>query len=747
MNSFYRPQPSTEITYLAISKRYEQNNFLIDIPEEFKQSGLLSFIKQCPKDLLQLGQSFDFYESALKLDFPIPLNFNITYEDKFDEIKSFYSKIPQVKVFLIDVKISNLEKVVTELQRLNSLSFFYFYNLNASTELPIFSYKNIIDSPLDLIDKIYDAKEEIIKILTPLKEFPFKPTLNQSKSNTIHSFAATQNNYWTLNQLFNNYWVNREKEFKGKEKTWVDDSLKARENSSSFQRQDILLNQVKMIDWFDGISYQEKLNQIVNGNEPIINPLIFISPYHNPQVKKILAEIFRGKQSGKNNFRVLEKGLREEQTNNYTGFVLSEDFNNLENAKLYLTSQKLVAQKLRLLDDIGYLHASFFNCPVFRAPLKGKSINRELSFFSPSTFRGRINPNKKKKIKKTIEVLGRKLSENISPKVINHLENRDGQIVAISDLPIEWMDINGIPLCFTHDICRVPETPVGGALNHFVSNNNNRISIGKQSLKNTLVIYGSDEPLFQSWRSIVESYKAELGFNSALCKTIDEVKASVDKHRPDILIFDCHGGVDFEDLSTHLWINNEKLTNTIIKEKGIVAPIIFLSACGTAPNYGFFNTIAQGFFEAGSLSVTTTFMPVDINVSSMLYVRLLRQLKKAIEQKMHKNWLGFLSHIVRTSSVFEAINYARNKAISRIDFEEEKLSETHLNSVVELMFFSKRRKVYFEMDKRISNINKRYSNAFSSQIPEYLFYSHLGRPDLIYFEDWLTEKRKLNNGK
>jgi hypothetical protein len=51
------------------------------------------------------------------------------------------------------------------------------------------------------------------------------------------------------------------------------------------------------------------------------------------------------------------------------------------------------------------------------------------------------------------------------------------------------------------------------------------------------------------------------------------------------------------------------------------------------------------------------------------------------------------------------------------------------------------------MDKRISNINKKFSNAFSSQIPEYLFYCHLGRPDLIYFEDWLIEKRKLNSGK
>ena len=44
------------------------------------------------------------------------------------------------------------------------------------------------------------------------------------------------------------------------------------------------------------------------------------------------------------------------------------------------------------------------------------------------------------------------------------------QIVAITDLPIEWLPLDGIPLGFTHDICRIAEFPLEGNLMHYVVN-------------------------------------------------------------------------------------------------------------------------------------------------------------------------------------------------------------------------------------------------------------------------------------
>lgn len=304
-------------------------------------------------------------------------------------------------------------------------------------------------------------------------------------------------------------------------------------------------------------------------------------------------------------------------------------------------------------------------------------------------------------------------------------------------MPVEWITIKGVPLSFSHDVCRIPETPLGGCLNHFQINNTVQYVIEENIFEKILVIFGSDEPLFLEWRKIVEGFKKELKFKTANCATIEEVSNAISKYKPDILIFDCHGGYDSNDVSTYLMIRDEKLTSKIIIDKGIVAPIVFLSACGTAPSYGFFNSIAQGFFEAGALTVTTTFLPVEINKSSIIYVRLLYKLKAAIENNIHKNWLEFVSHIVRTSSVLEAFMASMEK--------EEAPSKEVSMILTELLAFSKRRGIYRNMDAKLKEISSKNNNAFSNQIPEYLFYSNLGRPDLIYFKKWVNEKRKINN--
>ena len=44
------------------------------------------------------------------------------------------------------------------------------------------------------------------------------------------------------------------------------------------------------------------------------------------------------------------------------------------------------------------------------------------------------------------------------------MQKRVSQIVAMTDLPIEWTMIDGVPLAFSHDVCRLPETPIPSLL-------------------------------------------------------------------------------------------------------------------------------------------------------------------------------------------------------------------------------------------------------------------------------------------
>lgn len=740
MNLQFRPKSPTQILYLIVSKRYPQENFLIQIPQVFSENGILNFVKRSPKDLFQLGRSFDYFEAFLKLDILIPVDFEVVYDDYIDAVKKYLSDNQQVKVLCIDANIQNVEIIIKKLNDLPNKAFFYFYNKTESFVLPSnVNLEDVIRSPFELIDKIKKNKEQIIESLSLLKNFSFSLENDHYAINDFFSFIPSHTNYFTLNQIVTNYWLDESK--KDDTTKLTDDSSHALHNKDLFQRQNILVKQSKWIDTFSIISYKEGLVKSVNPHDSILCPAIIIAPYHNPQVKDIVSnKRLRFFDERKVDMKDLVKKIQREQTSNYIVVGETDELSDSNKALLHV-SVRLIADKLRFLDKISYLHASFYNSPVFRLPLLGNSINKELSFFKPETFSSHNRISNRIKIKNTIHKLGNKMSEKLSPDFIDCIKNRNGQIVAISDLPIEWLNINGIPLCFTHDICRIPETPLGGVLSHFTSNNTFHFTIDENIYENILVIYGCDEPNFRIHRKRVEYFKKKLKFKSALCKSIDDVVKNVKKYVPKILIFDCHGSFDKDDLSTYLLIGNEKLTNEIIIEKEITSPIVFLSACGTAPNYGFFNSIAQGFFEAGALSVTTTFLPVDINTSSLLYVRLLHRLKDAIKLKVHKNWLSFISHLVRTSLIIEVLHNSipEEKNDKNIDIKaKDKIVQ---KALLDVAVFNRRRDFYLNMDARINEISKKNNNSL---IPEYLFYSHLGRGDLIYFAGWLNEKRRIN---
>ena len=61
------------------------------------------------------------------------------------------------------------------------------------------------------------------------------------------------------------------------------------------------------------------------------------------------------------------------------------------------------------------------------------------------------------------------------------------------------------------------------------------------------------------------------------------------------------------------------------------------------------------------------------------------------------------------------------------------------------MVFSERRKVFNEMDAVVKGLSGTKQHNFASIVPEYLFYSNLGRIDLIRFESRL-ESFRVKNG-
>ncbi|MGE5353926.1 MAG: CHAT domain-containing protein [Acidobacteriota bacterium] len=715
---FFRKNNKDIIQYLIIT---DIEQFIIPSlpPDVFKGNDIIDFIQRCPENIYQLLNPKKYFSAKV---FTSSLSGHdiqfINYKDIYSEKENLIND-KCIRLIFINKAIESFKDIYKILANGNdALTYFHFYNKGEEK-----LYLNqIIKTPSDFINQLFLHQDAI---LTSLNLAPIDPNLSVDieikDNNPYYTFGATRSNFFLINRIIGNF--NFESNLKEMEVQEIAerDQKNALLHRYSWERQKLLVKQTKAVDSF----HRQFSFENSGGPESIFMEkypsLIMIFPFNNPDLKTLYQDLTNNED--------MTYGLLTEQTNNYINLAKVKNV-----PQTVFSMRHIVRDRLSYLDCVGFLHATFSKSPVIRLPLKGKSLYTKLSPFRVATFATFLNVRTRQKIKMTIQKLGKNLKETlISPELEKLLLGRNGQIVAISDLPVEWIDFNGIPFAFTHDICRLPETSLHGILSLYAFNNAIGFTISKDIIKKTLVIMGNTEPSFLKWQSILAEESVKFGFNLAVCTSLDDLKATINDYKPDFLVFDCHGGYDPENKSTYLEIGNEKLSGQYVVENNIYAPLIFISACGTAPTYGTFNLIANAFFEAGAFSVTTTYMPVTIDSASLLYMRIIGNLSVASLDGTYKNWLSFLSHTIRTSSVMGAFLGAatRDKLTNTPEFWK-----SNAEALTQCRIFERRQELFKEMDERIKKLTGENIPHFSSVIPEYLFYSNLGRSDLIFFDSW-----------
>lgn len=717
----FRSKNISGIQYIIISKGSPLVSFILP-PETFSNTGVLKFIKQCPIDLFQLNDSINYFEMAQRINYTNGYDVQIINDENFTSFKPIIDSFNKIQLFFINTNIVEHIDIYKELNTKSGLRYFNFFNTNNST----LGMPNTVKNPLEFITQLVQNQENITRDLK-LSQFEICPkvAVEYKKYNDFLYFIPSESNYFLINKIIGNFCDNGELSEEEEKELLALKSKNAIEGANLFERQNLFLKQISRIDFFRSLCYSNEIIFQASSCEPILSPIIIIAPFHHPDLKESI------------NDPIVSNALQTEQSSNYVSTASQK-----LPLKMILAGGEIIQHRLSYLDDVGFLHSSFSFSPVIRLPLKGRSIYKEISFFGKNSFTHLGNPKTRKKIKKMISKVGRTLSKEIlSPELQKTIKERNGQIIAISDLPVEWIEIDSIPLAFTHDICRLPETSLHGLMALYVMNNMFEFSVPKNIMEKTLVIFGCSSTNFKVWQSEAKALAKERGFHTKECESLEDIKKVIEELKPIFLIFDCHGGYDEITKSTYLEIGNEKLDGDYIIKNNISAPLIFISACGTAPTYGACNTIANAFFEIGALSVTTTYLPIAIESGSILYLRILNKLDLVSTQPIHKNWLEFVCHVIRTSAINEAVMHAINlRKASPVA-----LMEINAKALTEVLHFFKRRDVYDNFDLEIKKLVGSEFNYFSSVIPEYLFYSNLGRSDLVLFESWKEEYEKKNS--
>lgn len=717
------------IYIFLLGKRQEMVNPLL--PYDELTNYYLTMLGEFPQCLEHFALGVDYYTGLYRTGQHLSYMVMFVYEDTVDDIRlDFFQLHNEVVIFFLCTEDKDSRKQIDNALRKTQKDHYAYVCPEGSGFMD--GCKNVFHRREEIFDFLYDITPQYIDVSK--FDSPFSVHIALSDADRGLFFLPTRPNTRTLHHIFGNWCFPHDSKTDAEE---VELQRTAVKEGNTFMRQQLILKQIQQLAAIE-IQASEAIKDKHSLWDQINAPLVITLPFTNADIRKQY-ELHNRMDAlkYKTESKVVRTVLSQGSTRNYTFNIESDGKAGGHPVAYKLVIEMFFLPRSYFLDILGTLHCSYRFSPYLRLPFLGKSIDRQLSFVNPQINERLMQGTKRSSIENVMMTVGREIvTRTLSEEMKKHLKEYPRQIVAITDLPIEWMDVDGVPLGFSHDVCRMPESPVVGNLMHYVINEVVQYQVPRDIIKHTLVVFGTREDGFRPFQDEADELSKKLGFTTRSCLTIDELEKAIKEVVPQFLIIDCHGGVDMESRQTYLMIGNEKLYPEEIAKRNITAPLVFLSACNTAPTYHTFNTVANAMVQSGAISVTSSYMPLWVSEASELYLRILYQLAAAAEHPYHKNWLAFVSHMLRTSYMHSAYkNYYRQstKSIEEIAIE----TGTELTKT---MFFQNRRKMFYQLKsgKVLDGIVVDTKNV----VPHYLMYTTIGRADLVNFVCYMEEMFK-----
>ena len=233
-----------------------------------------------------------------------------------------------------------------------------------------------------------------------------------------------------------------------------------------------------------------------------------------------------------------------------------------------------------------------------------------------------------------------------------------------SDVPLEWVYLDQLPLMISHEVSKVPMTP-GNSQLQFASMGE-RIGIRESACKRILVVRSFDrnDPLLEVMEDCLQRFSLQerLSITFKDVQSGDEASAALNEFNGGIVIFDCHGDHDGDSSSGWLQFGKEKINTWELAHKARIPPIVLLSACSTSAIGGSHISVAAGLLRSGAHSVLGTFLPVNGPRSALFIARILARFDTylPIVRKMGYKvvtWRTFVHSVMKMSYLTDVLVY------------------------------------------------------------------------------------------
>jgi hypothetical protein len=311
--------------------------------------------------------------------------------------------------------------------------------------------------------------------------------------------------------------------------------------------------------------------------------------------------------------------------------------------------------------------------PVIRLPPSPNGARQELNQLAAA--RRQHGEGKAHKLNRLAQSLSERLSRGVPDWVLERLL-LSKRIKLISDAPLEWMNVKGLPLMLRADVSRIPVTPGNLFVAEAVVGSELRIEATQFQKVLILRSFEDGDPLRNVLKRAVDVMAADTerfpDVRIVDVKTRSDVVRALNGFDGAILVYDGHGAHPKDSDIGLLSLPTEKVDPWSLREDARIPPIVVLSACDTHPLDGSHATVANGFLNAGAVTVLGTGVPVDGFRSAVLVARLLLRvgmfIPALLESRHSKQfrWSEVLPGMQRKQFVTEALRRMSQLRVLRI---------------------------------------------------------------------------------
>lgn len=328
-----------------------------------------------------------------------------------------------------------------------------------------------------------------------------------------------------------------------------------------------------------------------------------------------------------------------------------------------LVSKQLELDMRAFTAALGMLSSATL-CPVLRLEPKLNSVRADAAELARCVRAAGMHRAWKES--RMVRLMGQKMRASIHAEFLKRIDAKEtGSIEGlklITDLPLELMPSNGIPLGLRFNVSRV--SPVPGNMFWQICNLP-PVRIPKEAFYDVLIIrsFESSDPIRTALQDAVASVEGTAGFSRLKYRfvdvsTSDQFVAAVNEHKGAVMVFDGHGKYDAGLGIGRLVVGGTTLDAWALKRECELPPVVMFSACDTQPIDGSHGSVATSAFALGARAVLGTMLPVNAGHAAILMARMFLRidmfLPVAAKHLPVMTWRHVVSGMLRMSHTVEA---------------------------------------------------------------------------------------------